>query len=48
MASLCLSQVGDECCLQVIRTMEILNKYCLNNRPVSFQILSDQSNLEAK
>jgi double-strand break repair protein MRE11 len=24
------------------RTMEILSKYCLNDRPVPFQILSDQ------
>lgn len=31
------------------RTMEILSKYALNDRPVSFQVLSDQaSNFVAK
>ena len=33
---------------QVLKTMELLSKYCLNDRPVPFQILSDQSNLVAK
>ncbi len=34
--------------MQMIRTMELMAKYCLGNRPVPFQILSDQTNLVAR
>eukprot|EP00951_Prasinocladus_malaysianus_P049121 scaffold666116_cov52-Prasinocladus_malaysianus.AAC.1 len=27
----------------IVKAMRILRKYCLNDRPVSFQVLSDQS-----
>ncbi len=27
----------------VVRAMDILGRHCLNDRPVAFQILSDQS-----
>jgi len=43
-----LVSLGVDACLQLNKTMELLAKYCLNNRPVPFQILSDQSNLVAK
>ena len=33
--------------MQVIRTVKMLRKYCLNDRPVQFQILSDKANLVA-
>lgn len=27
----------------IVKAMEILSRYCLNDKPVSFQVLSDQS-----